>query len=301
MALAKVLVVTALLVTRPESSFAQAEVPATPACWASLPVVDTVRVLFEVHTEEHKIWQGTNLAGLSTDYLTSVATAIAKHVRIPAQTDSRAFGVTRRKDSSPNLVGARLRHAVVTYRPLPDGRIASVRLYGVGVSPAMERALSQAVIEADGAGAIPPLPPGQYPPNMAIEVTLAPRQTATSSDTMHLVPAHAGASRPVAVASADVELYRLDSAVEPIRATQRVRYPEAARRANARDVVTMEFLVDATGRVEMNSAILRSANHVEFVDAVAKALPQMRFKPAKSGACLLPVVVRQSFAFTMPR
>jgi TonB family protein len=298
----QILFAATALVACAESALAQEEqTRAAPACWATLPVVDTVRVLFEVHAEEHRIWRGTNLAGLSTDYLTSVAAAIAAHMRVPAQMESRAFSVHLRKRSAPDLA-ARVASAAATYSPLPAGRVTSIQLYGVGASPAMERALAQAIIAADSAGGIPPLPPGAYPADLTLEISVGSRARAENSeDTLHLAPVHAGASRPVAVGYAHVERYRLDQPVAAMTSTQAVPCPPAARALSADGTVTMEFIVDETGKVDVDRAVLRSADHTDFAHAVAQALPRMRFRPARSGACRLPTVVRQSFVFRIRR
>lgn len=292
----QVLFAATALVACAESSLAQGEqAPVTPACWATLPVFDTVRTLFEVHAEQHRIWRRTNPAGLSTDYLTSVAAAIARHVRLPAQFDARAFTVWMRKDPLPDLT-ARVLRAVATYKPLPGGPIGNVQLYGVGSSPAMERALAQAIIEADSAGSIPPLPPGSYPKELTLEITIGSRvQRENDADTLRLRPAHAGASRPVAVGHAYLERYRLAQGVEPLKHTQRVPWPSGEQGAG--DMVTMEFIVDERGRAVVESAILVSADHASYASAVAKALPRMRFAPARSGSCPLRVEVRQTFVF----
>jgi TonB family protein len=302
MKVTRLLLAAAAIALYPELSSAQEERhPSEPECWASLPVVDTIRQVFEVHAEEHRLWRSTNLAGLSTDYLTSVAAGIAPHVRLPAHIDARAFTVWIRKDPLPSLA-ARIMSAAVTYRPLPGGPIGNVHLYGVGSSPAMERALAQAIISADSAGSIPPLPPGSYSKDLTLEISIGMRaQPAESTDTLRRMPVHVGASRPVAAGHAYVERYRVDHGVAPRAGTQRVPYPAAARRVRAGDSVTMEFLVDEAGRAHADKAVLRSATYPEFVDAVAKALPRMRFRPARSGACGLAVVVRQSFVFSIPR
>lgn len=285
----------------PQTSFAQGQAPATPSCWATLPVVDTVRVLFEVHAEEHRIWRNTNLVGLSTDYLTSVAEAIAAHMRAPAQVESRAFSVHVQKGRAPDLA-ERVTSAAATYSPLPAGRVTSIQPYGVGASPAMERALAQAIVDADSAGDIPQLPQGTYPADLTLEISVGARPQAENRvDTLHLVPVHAGASRPVAVGHAHVERYRLDQPVAARASTQNVPYHPAARALSADGTVTMEFIVDEAGKVDVDRAILRSADHTDFAYAVAQALPRMRFRPARSGSCRLPTVVRQSFVFRIRR
>ncbi|CAN5604421.1 hypothetical protein BH23GEM1_BH23GEM1_05940 [soil metagenome] len=295
------LVAAAALVSLVESTSAQEQSRATLACWETLAPVDTVREVFEVHVEEHRIWRDTNLAGLSTDYLTSVAAAIAAHMRVPAQMESPAFSVDMHEGAEPDFA-KRVTSAAATYSPLPGDRFASIQLYGVGANQAMERALAQAISDAHSAGEIPPLPAGAYPPDLLLEIAVGSRrQDEDSPDTLDRLPAHAGASRPIAVGHAFVERYRLDQAVVPRTSTQRVPYPAAARQLRADGTVTMEFIVDEAGKVVVDRAILRSADRADFARAVAKALPQMRFRPAQVGACRLPTVVRQSFVFGVRR
>ena len=283
----------------PGLSFAQLQRPSEPQCWATLPVVDTIRQVFEIHAEEHRLWRTANLAGLSTEYLTSVAAGIAPHVQLPTKVDARAFSVWIRREPSPSLA-ARIMSAAATYTPLPSGPIAKVQLYGVGSSPSMERALAQAIVSADSAGSIPPLPPGRYSKDLTLEISIDMRaQSESSTDTLLGRIAHVGAGKRIPVGHAYVERYRLDHGVVPMGRTQQVPYPAAAQGMGAGDTVTIEFMVDEDGRVDAEQAVLRSASSPEFVTAVAKALPRMRFRPAKSGTCELAVVVRQSFVFNV--
>jgi hypothetical protein len=227
--------------------------------------------------------------------LTSLATAIAAHMRVPARVDSRIFGVHVARDSSK--VAIRATNAAVTFKPQPDGRATSVHLYGVGASPAWERALAQAVADADGAGELPPLPPGRYSPEFTLQISVAGRvQMENEVDTLASAPPHAGTSRRVPIGFAYVERYRLDQLPQPIDRTRRLSFPGGGR-AGISDSVAMEFTVDETGKVEIDRAILLSATYVDFVRAVADGIAKMRFEPARAGTCKLPFVVRQSFVF----
>jgi hypothetical protein len=279
----------------PPPSSAQEPRPTAPACWENLAAADTVRVLFEVHAKEHRIWRNTHPAGLSTDYLTSLTEAVAAHMQVPARVDSRVFGVHVGKDSSK--LAMRATSATVTFKPQPDGRATAVHLYGVGASPAWERALAQAVLDADSAGRMPPLPPGSYSRDLTLEISADSRVLMeTEMDTLASAPVHPGASRRVPIGFAYVERYRLDQLPQPIDRTRRLSFPGAGR-AGISDSVAMEFTVDETGRVEMDRAILLSATYVDFVQAVANGLAGMRFEPARAGSCRLRSVVRQSFVF----
>ena len=289
--------VAAAICLSPALSFAQDGTPSEPHCWASLPVVDTVRQVFEVHAREYRIWRNAPRADLPPAYLTHVATAIAKYTRLPSVVDSRAFAVRVHKDSSPNLA-FRSTSAAVTFKLRPDGRVDGLHLHGIGASPGLETALAYAVIRADSAADIPPLPPGRYPRDLTLEISIEARpDSVIAPDSTSGGALPASASRPVAVGLTRVARYRLDEPARPIGRTQRVLYPRLGRQALASDSVALEFIVGEDGKAEVDRAVLVSAEYVEFATAVVEALPRMRFEPARVGDCRLRSIVRQSFVF----
>jgi len=91
---------------------------------------------------------------------------------------------------------------------------------------------------------------------------------------------------------------QVEQQVSPISGTE-VDYPEAMRAGGTEGQVDAQFVVDEHGRVQSGSfKVMNSANGA-FVDAVRRALPSMRFKPAKIGGTSVTQVVQQSFKFKL--
>lgn len=273
------------------------QISGPPHCSDTLSAADTVQGVFEVYVEAYRVWRSGNAADFPRDYLTSVATAIAAHMKLPERIDSRAFGLTAEKDSSKSLA-VRATQASATFNPGVDGRIASLHLSGVGSSRAMEQALALAIVRSDSAGDMPPLPPGRYPGDMTLAATIHLRPLPeTGPDTLDGVPVRSGASPPIPAGFARVERFRLDEFVRPRARTQQVAYPTTARQRGVEDSVAMMFIVNDDGKVDIERAVLLSATYVDFASAVAKALPRMRFEPAQIGLCRVSSVVSQAFVF----
>lgn len=92
--------------------------------------------------------------------------------------------------------------------------------------------------------------------------------------------------------------FQVEEQVSPISGTQ-VDYPESMRSSGLEGQVDAQFVVDENGRVQSGSfKVLNSAN-AAFVDAVKRAIPSMRFKPAKIGNTKVSQVVQQSFKFKL--
>ncbi|HLE56035.1 MAG TPA: TonB family protein [Rhodothermia bacterium] len=90
--------------------------------------------------------------------------------------------------------------------------------------------------------------------------------------------------------------FQVEEEVSPISGTH-VDYPESMRSSGIEGEVDAQFIVDVNGRVQGGSfKVLNSAN-AAFVDAVKRALPSMRFKPAKIGSTKVSQVVQQTFKF----
>jgi TonB family protein len=91
--------------------------------------------------------------------------------------------------------------------------------------------------------------------------------------------------------------FQVTRQVQPSPNNQPPRYPEALRRANIQGEVLVQFIVDTTGKPEMNTyKVLRSTN-VEFLMAVRSALPDYEFTPAMILDRKVPQVVQMPFHF----
>jgi periplasmic protein TonB len=92
--------------------------------------------------------------------------------------------------------------------------------------------------------------------------------------------------------------FQVEEQVSAISGTQ-VDYPESMRASGLEGQVDAQFIVDENGRIQSGSfKVLNSANPA-FVDAVKRAIPSMRFKPAKIGNTKVSQVVQQSFKFKL--
>jgi hypothetical protein len=103
-------------------------------------------------------------------------------------------------------------------------------------------------------------------------------------------------------------------AESPVTMTRmgRLIYPKANREAGIRGVVTMQFDVDATGRVDpasihevgtgasaAGSAVDR-VRHDRFVEAATRSVRESRFEPARVGGCATPSTARLPYTFATP-
>ena len=74
-------------------------------------------------------------------------------------------------------------------------------------------------------------------------------------------------------------------------------YPEALRAAGIGGSVTMQFVIDTTGRVEMASVRLLASTHELFARAVTTSLRDARFTPGRIGGRPVRTLVERSFRF----
>lgn len=79
------------------------------------------------------------------------------------------------------------------------------------------------------------------------------------------------------------------------------RYPDILRQAGVEGGSILEFTVDTSGRVLMNSVNVVSETHPLFSQAGKNALLGMRFIPAKVGEQKVPQRVRLPFSFNISR
>lgn len=79
------------------------------------------------------------------------------------------------------------------------------------------------------------------------------------------------------------------------------RYPDILRQAGVEGEVQAQFVVDTTGRAEMNSFKVLRSSHDLFAAAVRAALPGMRFIPAEVGGRKVRQLVQQPFSFAIAK
>jgi protein TonB len=77
------------------------------------------------------------------------------------------------------------------------------------------------------------------------------------------------------------------------------RYPESLRRAGVEGDVTVQFVVDTTGRVDMRSIEVLRSTHDAFTAAVRETLEKLRFAPGAAGERKVRALAVMPFHFTL--
>ena len=79
------------------------------------------------------------------------------------------------------------------------------------------------------------------------------------------------------------------------------RYPDMLKSANVEGEVLAQFVVDTTGRAEMNTFKILKSSHELFSSSVKNVLPNMRFYPAEIGGRKVKQQVQQPFTFALTK
>ncbi|HKO16053.1 MAG TPA: energy transducer TonB [Gemmatimonadaceae bacterium] len=77
------------------------------------------------------------------------------------------------------------------------------------------------------------------------------------------------------------------------------RYPDMLRSANVEGEVLAQFVVDTSGRAEMNTFKVLKSSHDLFTNSVKNALANMRFYPAEVGGRKVKQLVQMPFVFSL--
>ena len=79
------------------------------------------------------------------------------------------------------------------------------------------------------------------------------------------------------------------------------RYPDALRQANVEGEVMAQFIVTTDGTADMSTfKVLRSTDD-GFTEAVARALPNMKFYPAEVGGRPVSALIQMPFVFDLTK
>jgi len=89
--------------------------------------------------------------------------------------------------------------------------------------------------------------------------------------------------------------------VVAVTSTIRPEYPSSLRSSGVEGQVVAEFVVNEKGRADRESLRIVSSTHKLFADAVTRALPDMRFRPARIGGKPVSQLVQQLFVFRLDR
>jgi len=74
-------------------------------------------------------------------------------------------------------------------------------------------------------------------------------------------------------------------------------YPPKLLALKLEGATVVQFVVDSTGHVDMNSLVLLASTHPDFTQAVRDVLPRMKYQPARIGRRPVAQLVEQRFGF----
>jgi protein TonB len=95
--------------------------------------------------------------------------------------------------------------------------------------------------------------------------------------------------------------FQVDKPAAPLPDTPPPQYPDSLRAAHVEGEVLAQFIVDATGRVEINTfKVLRSSREA-FATAVQDVLPTLHFSPAEITGRTVKQLVQMPFVFGLPK
>lgn len=101
------------------------------------------------------------------------------------------------------------------------------------------------------------------------------------------------------VAQAPYFEFQVEDPVTPAANSSAPRYPDILRQAGVEGEVLAQYVVDEEGRVVPGSFKVLKSSHDLFTEAVSKALPMMRFNPARVGGKAVKQLVQQPFTFSI--
>lgn len=109
--------------------------------------------------------------------------------------------------------------------------------------------------------------------------------------------------KPQLVANNDQPFFefQVEKPVQALPGGSQPRYPDILRQAGVEGEVLAQFIVDTTGRAEMNSFKVLKTTHELFGNAVKNALQGMRFIPAEVGGRKVRQLVQQPFSFAISK
>jgi protein TonB len=109
--------------------------------------------------------------------------------------------------------------------------------------------------------------------------------------------------KPVTVANNDQPFFefQVEKPVQALPGGSQPRYPDILRQAGVEGEVLAQFVVDTTGKAEMNSYKVLKTTHELFGNAVKNALPGMKFIPAEVGGRKVRQLVQQPFTFAISK
>ena len=95
--------------------------------------------------------------------------------------------------------------------------------------------------------------------------------------------------------------FQVEKPAEMLSESPKPKYPAVLESSGIAGEVQAQFVVNSTGKADMESfKVLKSTNEL-FTQAVKNVLPRMKFSPAMIGGKPVNQLVQQSFQFAVPR
>ena len=138
-------------------------------------------------------------------------------------------------------------------------------------------------------------------PNVLPDIDLSAKLTNESDFTGKGVQSAKAATGPKPDGDQPYFEFMVEKPVTEQSNTQRPRYPDILKSAGVEGEVLAQFVVDTTGRVEINTFKVLKTSHELFAAAVRSALPGMRFIPAEVGQKRVRQLVQQPFVFAISK
>jgi protein TonB len=93
----------------------------------------------------------------------------------------------------------------------------------------------------------------------------------------------------------------VEKPVVPAPGNSPPRYPEMLKSQNVEGEVLAQFVVDTSGRVEMNTFKVLKSSHELFTQSVRQSLQSARYLPAEVGGKHVKQLVQQPFVFGLSK
>lgn len=146
----------------------------------------------------------------------------------------------------------------------------------------IQRSVAEAIHRADSAGAF--APPSRQVRNDDGAIVL------------HFTDAVHDLSWNVPLLRVTIPAIYVDSPPEMLH-MPRINYPMGALRTRTTDRVVLRFVVQEDGRPDTSTIELVQASYRDFARVVLRSISDARFKPARIGACAVPVLVNVPIDF----
>lgn len=276
-----------------------ADAPRAPSCLDSIPAAALRPSVVYLVSQSADSLNPVRLAALpAIDQLTQ---AVAQRVRLLVDTG------TARLPAADRLLGWRdlggivevvlNAEGTVRWRPLPVDTLEAVYVGRAG-RDLMIRALD--AMRADGETFVLPDNARRDSITFSLGYEFAARDEHDKVKTLHMRVGIPAFTIPLPW-STPVSSLRSDGP----------RYPARLRQAGYQAEVLARFVVNAEGHAEprtfsnnfpagaVHPTGVDADAYAEFVEAVRKALPRLRFEPARVAGCAVPQVVQQPFTFRL--